>query len=69
MFDYHSCGKHLGVVWYTPTPCPECEKEHFADIVGMEHRIHDLEQDLLMGRRNTLNPGLPLTEHQIDRLE
>jgi hypothetical protein len=64
MFDYHSCGVHLGIVWYDAKPCPECFKEHMAALdkaYGQGYYAGNMHRQL--------NPGKPLTQHQIDRLE
>ena len=74
MFDYNHCGKHIGKPWYEATPCPECEKQHTIDIdhtyeAAYNQGRHDEQVNWKKWNASKLNPGKPLTEHQIDRLE
>lgn len=69
MFDYHSCGKHLGLVWYDAKPCPDCTLEHVQELAKVYEGGYRDGQHNEYRLHNKLNPGKPLTEHQIDRLE
>jgi len=70
MFDYHSCGKHLGVVWYENVMCPDCLLEHAQNLViAYQEGLKDGHWEEIQFQQRKLNPGKPLTEHQINSLE